>query len=175
MANPAKRKGDEGELDVQELLVRLIGDYRIRRALGAGRQDDVGDMHNVAHTAIQVGRRKSIARAIYEKGPAESERQRKNKRVPFAASFLRADRGEWIVVLSPAQWVKLWRYAVIGWRWSHREGTALAITYDPTRMTPRDDHQRRVDGSAHRQRDPQARDHLGEARQQRPGDRHAGR
>ena len=46
----------------------------IRRELGAGRQDDVGDIHGLPETVIQVARYEDVARAIRTKMP-DLERQ----------------------------------------------------------------------------------------------------
>jgi hypothetical protein len=154
VVNSAKDKGDHGERDVRDILRELTGRSQVDRELGAGRREDVGDIHGMPLVCIQVGRRRSIAVAIREKGPAESERQRRNKRVPFAASFLRADRGQWSVIMSPAQWVKLWRYAVIGWRWTHEyQGADLDPCRPAARMKLRGQQLRPTDDrSAHRPR-----------------------
>lgn len=109
MANPSKRKGDAAELEVQGILRDLLG-VPARRALGAGRKDDVGDIHGVPNTCIQVVNRKDVARAIREKLP-EAERQRECAGVPFAATFVRLPGGRYVVALTPEQWGQMWREA----------------------------------------------------------------
>lgn len=109
MANSAKAKGDRAELEVQGILRELLG-VPARRALGAGRLDDIGDIHGVPDTVIQVVNYKDIARGIREKVP-ESERQREIAGADFAATFVRLPGGKYVVVQSPAQWATMWREA----------------------------------------------------------------
>jgi hypothetical protein len=115
MANSQKNKGDEGEREVQALLRDLLGRPNIRRALGAGRKDDVGDIDGVPQTAVQVAWWGKWTEAINIKLP-DVERQRKNKRVRFAVVFIRRSRNAipWIVVQTPEQWCKMHRYAMMG-------------------------------------------------------------
>lgn len=75
--NSSKRKGDRAELEVQGLWRDHTG-VPARRALGAGRKDDVGDIHGVPMTVVQVANWKDVAAAVREK-PLEAERQRKNR------------------------------------------------------------------------------------------------
>jgi hypothetical protein len=109
----AKRKGDRAELEVQGLLRDLLG-VPARRALGAGRKDDVGDIHGVPSTVIQVADWKDVTRAVREK-PLECEEQRKRRdymgEFPLSATFIRLRGGEYRVVLTPEQWATLWREA----------------------------------------------------------------
>ena len=117
MANSSKRKGDRAELEVQGILRDLLG-VPARRALGAGRKDDVGDIHGVPHTVVQVVSWKDLTRAIREK-PLEAEEQRANLNgalgdwgMTFAATFVRLRGGEYRVVMTPEQWAAMWREAV---------------------------------------------------------------
>lgn len=112
MANSSKQKGDRAELEVQALLREHLG-VPARRALGAGRKDDVGDIHGVPNTVISVtSRRKdeSIASALRNK-PKECETQRMNANADFAATFIRMNGGEWRVCLTVEQFATLWREA----------------------------------------------------------------
>jgi hypothetical protein len=122
VANSSKRKGDRAELEVQGILRDLLG-VPARRALGAGRKDDVGDITGVPDTVIQVADWMDALRAVREK-PLECEEQRRNTGgwyldgpeaslpAPFAATFVRLRGGEYRVVLTPEQWATLWREAV---------------------------------------------------------------
>lgn len=109
MTGRAKRKGDRAELEVQALLREHLG-VPARRALGAGRKDDVGDISGVDRTVIQVGNIKRLSEALREK-PKECERQRQIAGEPFAATFLRLQGGEYRVVMTVEQWCALWREA----------------------------------------------------------------
>lgn len=110
LSNPNKRKGDRAELEVQGILRDLLG-VPARRALGAGRTDDIGDIHGVPDTVIQVANRPSDALRAVRHKPLETERQRANANVTHAATFVRLVGGDYRVVLTPEQWAALWREA----------------------------------------------------------------
>lgn len=125
MANSQKRKGDAAEREAAQLISQLL-DLDARRALGAGRQDDVGDIHNVPGHAIQVASWKDVSRAALVK-PDGAERQRINAGVPHAATFVRFRGGTWRVVLTPEQWAALARLALPPAPPVTREGIALGL------------------------------------------------
>ena len=118
MSNPNKIKGDRGEREVEILLQKLLNRPTVRRELGAGRLDDRGDIANVPNTVIQVARCKAkYLTSVISSKIIGVEKQRLNKRVRFAASFIRWDRGPgWIVVMTPTQFARIWKYAQIGLR-----------------------------------------------------------
>jgi Holliday junction resolvase len=91
------------------------GFAKARRALGAGRNDDVGDIDGVPHLCLQVaGRKTGLATVLDQKLPA-TEIQRKNRGVPFGALFVRMDRKPWVVHLTPRMFFTLFKYALIGY------------------------------------------------------------
>lgn len=112
MPNPSKRKGDSAEREAAALLHDLLG-VPARRKLGAGRQDDQGDIDGVPDTVIQVCSRTSdvVAVGVVRK-PDDAEQQRRNAGATHAATFVRVRGGTWRVVLTPEQWATLWREAV---------------------------------------------------------------
>jgi hypothetical protein len=107
MTHPSKRKGDLAELEVQAMLRDQLG-VPARRALGAGRKDDKGDIDGVLDTAIQVTNRKDLSSAVTEKLP-ELERQMVNAGATFGALWCRRRGGKWIVVMTPEMWCALMR------------------------------------------------------------------
>lgn len=112
MANSAKRKGDRAELEVQGMIRDHLG-IPARRALGAGRKDDIGDIHGVPHTVVQVVNWKNIAAAVKAK-PNECEQQRERAEMPFGATFVRlkgTEDGEpaFRVVMTPKQFFAMYR------------------------------------------------------------------
>ena len=115
MANSSKRKGDRAEMEVQGILRDLLG-VPARRALGAGRKDDIGDITGVPDTVIQVVNWKNVAKAVREK-PLEAEGQRRATALNgmgadvFAATFVRLRGGDYRVVMTPEQWAMMWREA----------------------------------------------------------------
>lgn len=133
MANRGKNKGDYAEREVQELLRHLLGNPKIRRALGAGRHDDVGDIDGVSNTCIQVAWRENLVPTIQAK-LKEVEHQRKNRRVRFSAVFIRKNRYPWFVVMSPEQWAKQWKYAQIGLK-AVKDGHAVTPLPPKTKMS----------------------------------------
>ena len=110
MTNPAKRKGDKAELEVQALLNDLLG-VPARRMLGAGRKDDIGDIGwPGSNVTIQVCDWKDIGQAVRHK-PVECEEQRDRAGTTFAATFVRLRGGVWRVVLTPEQFATYVREA----------------------------------------------------------------
>lgn len=108
MTSPSKRKGDRGELEVQAFFRDHLGVGR--RALGAGRKDDIGDITGIPHLTVQVANRKDLAGTIRSK-PVECEAQRCRAGTAFAATFVRLHGGDWRVVLTPEQFLSLYREA----------------------------------------------------------------
>lgn len=141
VTNRSGDKGARGELEVQELLREELGLPNVRRALGAGRKDDVGDIDGVPQTAIQVAWWNNPMTAVNAKIES-TETQRLNKRVRFAALFVRRTRArsgpKWIVVMTPAQFARLWRYAQAGVALERRQKSARMSASDTGSVsTPR--------------------------------------
>ena len=130
VTNRSKDKGDRAEREVQALLRSLLGMDSIRRALGAGRKDDVGDITGVPHTAVQVADWASPLRAIDTKLP-EVEAQRLNAKKRFGVLFIRRRGGKYIVVMSPEMFVKMLRFAA--------KGIASTLTPEHVRIKARGD------------------------------------
>jgi hypothetical protein len=89
---------------VQALLRDLLG-VPARRKLGAGRQDDMGDIDGVPDTCIAVANYKDIARALREKvDPCVTQQERAG--ATFGATFIRRPNpgGRYLVVQTPTQW-----------------------------------------------------------------------
>ena len=102
--NPQKRKGDCAEREAAELLTELLN-TPIRRKLGAGRQDDTGDLDGVPDHIVQVASWKDTAAAARIK-PPEAEQQRINAQAQHAATLVRFRGGTWRVVLTLEQWAR---------------------------------------------------------------------
>lgn len=102
MANPQKAKGDSAEREAAELLTRLTG-FSVRRKLGAGRQDDVGDLDGIPDHAVQVANWADTAAAARIK-PRGAQAQADNAGASFAATLVRFRGGTWRVVLTVEQW-----------------------------------------------------------------------
>ena len=102
MSNPQKRKGDSAEREAAEILTDLLN-LPIRRKLGAGRQDDTGDLDGVPDHVIQVANWADTAAAARIK-PQGAEQQRINANATHAATLVRFRGGTWRVVLTLEQW-----------------------------------------------------------------------
>ena len=102
MSNPQKDKGDRAERECAALLTDLLG-MPVRRKLGAGRQDDTGDLDGIPDTIVQVVNRANLAVALRLKPPA-SEVQQRNAGATFGASAVRMPGGRWLFVLTPDQY-----------------------------------------------------------------------
>ncbi len=107
MTSSSKRRGDRAEREVEHILQNELG-LPARRALGAGRKDDIGDISGIPDTCIQVVAYKDIARAIREKLP-EVEQQRQRAGATYSAVFARRRGGEWVVVMTPEMFCSLIR------------------------------------------------------------------
>lgn len=102
MSNPQKAKGDRAELEAAALLTEMLG-TPVRRKLGAGRSDDIGDLDGVPDHAIQVASWADTAAAARIK-PKGAEQQRRNAGARHAATLIRFRGGQWRVVLTLEQW-----------------------------------------------------------------------
>jgi hypothetical protein len=107
--HPSKRKGDKAELEVQALLRDLLG-VPARRALGAGRADDMGDIDGVPDTVIQVANYADIATALRIK-VAGCVEQQERAGATFGATFIRRPGGRYVVAMTPEQFAAIWREA----------------------------------------------------------------
>lgn len=92
MANPSKKKGDQGERDAVVALIQrtphlLHQDRKPMRALGAGRKDDEGDLRVVPGASIQVKFWSNLARACREAADG-AVRQAKNAQNPYAVGMV---------------------------------------------------------------------------------------
>lgn len=104
MANKPKDKGDRAELEAAAICTDLLG-LPVRRKLGAGRQDDTGDLDGVPGHVVQVANWADTAAAARIKSKA-AEQQRINAGVEHAASMIRFHGGQWRVVLTLEQWAR---------------------------------------------------------------------
>jgi hypothetical protein len=112
--NPSKRKGDRAERELAGLLADLTG-YDVRRALGAGRREDIGDLWGLPGAVIQVADWSDVLRAVREK-PLAAELQRENAGVDLAWTFVRLRGGVWRAVQTPEQMVTAYLEATAGRR-----------------------------------------------------------
>lgn len=104
----AKDKGSRAEREVAAILHELTGAV-VRRTL-AGHSDDIGDLHGLADTTLQVKSYADTGRALRE-GVTELCDQQARAGTPFAACFIRRPGGRYVVAMTPEQFVHLWREA----------------------------------------------------------------
>lgn len=101
MTNPQKDRGDRAEREFATLLCNELG-IPVRRLLGAGRKDDVGDIHGIDNWVIQVCDWKDARRALAQK-PRECEQQQINAGATFGATAIRQRGGIWRMALTVPQ------------------------------------------------------------------------
>ena len=106
MTNKNKRKGDAAEREAALILCSISG-HQCRRQLGAGRQDDVGDIDGIPNTVVQIAAWKDIARAVRMK-PEECEQQRINAAANYCFTMVRIRAG-WRIVMTPEQFERYLR------------------------------------------------------------------
>jgi Holliday junction resolvase len=94
VANPNKRKGDRAERELATLLSDLLG-RPMRRMLGAGRQDDVGDIDGIDDLAIQAKHWNDITAAITQ-GITQLAQQQKNKNADHGVLFIKHRKHGWL-------------------------------------------------------------------------------
>jgi hypothetical protein len=109
MPSHAKTKGDTAERELALQLARVTG-WPVRRRLGAGRQDDTGDLDGLPDCTAQVKNYRDTARAVREI-LAELETQQANAGTTFAAGFVRHPGGRWSVTMTVPQFLTLLREA----------------------------------------------------------------
>lgn len=107
MTSRQQQKGDRAEREVAQLLSDELG-LPVRRAFGAGRGLDEGDLVGLPRVSAQVANYTDLVRAIREKLP-EAERQRLNARADFAALFARRYGGSYVVVQTVPSWCAMFR------------------------------------------------------------------
>jgi hypothetical protein len=106
--HPNRRKGIKAELEVAAMLSDELG-VKVTRRYNLGSHEDIGDIL-LDNTTIQVANYADLNRAVREKLP-ELKRQQANAGADFGALFCRRRGGEYVVVMTPAQWFGMWREA----------------------------------------------------------------
>lgn len=107
MPHPSKRKGDMGERECAEMFSQLLG-CEVKRMLGAGRHQDVGDLHGVPDCTVQVKFVKpGGVLETMRVGLAQLAAQQKHGGTRFAALALKLNRQGWRVVMTPEQFAAL--------------------------------------------------------------------
>jgi Holliday junction resolvase len=109
MPHPSKRKGDAAELEIAKILADQLG-HDVKRALGAGRADDIGDLHGVPDCTIEVKSYNDVTRAIAD-GLDDLEREQANAGTLFGVVMVRRRGGRWIAVMDVDRWVTMYREA----------------------------------------------------------------
>ena len=109
MANPAKRKGDRAERELAALVSELLG-VPARRALGAGRADDVGDIFGIPDTVLQVCDWQDATKALRIKPPM-ADIQAIDAGATFSAAAIRLRGGEFRFCMTPDAYACMWREA----------------------------------------------------------------
>ncbi len=109
MAHPSKLKGDRAERELERILADLLG-FEVRRKLGAGRRDDMGDIDGLPNTVIQVTGNRDATKAFRLK-PLECAEQQARAGALFGVTAVRLHGGIWRFVQTEDQFATLWREA----------------------------------------------------------------
>lgn len=107
MVNRSKRKGDAAERELAKQLSELLG-INVRRKLGAGRQDDEGDLDGLPDCTAQSKNWRDVLAAIRE-GLKGIRVQQANANTTHGVLFVRRHGGEWIAVMTLEQWSTMYR------------------------------------------------------------------
>lgn len=110
MPNPPKRKGDTAEREISTALEVELG-LPVRRKLGAGRQDDAGDLDGLPGVCAQVKNYRDVTRAINE-SLSELPSQVANASADYGVAFIRRPGGRWIAVMEIEGWCAMYREAL---------------------------------------------------------------
>ena len=109
MTNPQKRKGDQAEREIAAILTDLLG-TKVRRRLGAGRQDDTGDLDGLTDCTVEVKSYADTLRAI-NVGLTDLEREQAHSGDTFGVLFVRRRGGRWIAVMDVPRFATFYREA----------------------------------------------------------------
>ena len=108
MPHPSARKGASFELECAKAISLELG-VDCRRALGAGRAEDTGDLWwPDQQWTIQAKNYANLADGLRE-AIAGANRQQRNSGTPYAAGMIRRPGGRIVVVQSLEQWATVVR------------------------------------------------------------------
>lgn len=112
MTNSSHAKGAAKEREIAAILSDQLG-IDCRRLLGAGRAEDVGDLHGLEGWTAQVAwwPNYGVLRAFREK-PVQCEAQQRNAGTSFGVSFIRMNGGVWRATQTIEQWATTYRETV---------------------------------------------------------------
>ena len=100
----ATQRGAAAEREAAQLIADATG-WLVRRKLGAGRLDDLGDLDGVPDCTVQVVSRTSttdLAQAIKVK-PPQCEQQQRRADTAYGVTLARIVPGLWLAILTDAQ------------------------------------------------------------------------
>jgi Holliday junction resolvase len=123
MTNPQKRKGDAAERELAKQLEALLG-FKVRRKLGAGSQDDTGDIDGLPDCTAQAKNYADILRAINQ-GLKDTATQQQNADTTHAVLFVRRRGGQWIAIQTLEQWTTTFRETLYDNRKGSNNGPLL--------------------------------------------------
>jgi Holliday junction resolvase len=107
VTNPSKDRGDRAEREIAKLLAEHLG-LDVRRQLGAGRTDDIGDLHGLPDCTCEVKSYRDVTRAIRD-GLHDLAREQTNAGTRHGVVFVRRPGGHWIAVQPIDNWITMYR------------------------------------------------------------------
>lgn len=111
MGKASSVKGAQAERDLAAKLSEVLG-VPVRRMLGAGRKDDIGDLDGIVGWTVQVANRANLGDTIRHK-PTGCEHQQSNAGTPYGATIIKlppqpgGKPQEWRVVMTIDQWASV--------------------------------------------------------------------
>lgn len=112
MGKASSVKGAKAERDICAWLSTRLG-LDIKRMLGAGRKEDVGDVHGLTGFTVQVANRASLGDVLRYK-PLECELQQIHGRTAFGVTLMKlppvpgGKPQEWRAVMTLEQFCQVW-------------------------------------------------------------------
>lgn len=111
MGKSSSRKGANAERDIADWLSGQL-DLDIKRMLGAGRKEDVGDLHGLPGFTVQVAARVNLGDTLRNK-PIACELQQQHGDTPYGVTLMKlpprpgGKPAEWRAVMTMEQFVQI--------------------------------------------------------------------
>jgi hypothetical protein len=107
VTSSSKRKGDKAEAEIARYLSDLTG-WDVRRAYGAGRPDDRGDLSGLPYCVAQVRNWPSDVLGAERTALRDAKEQAARvAKAYFPVALVRHPGGEWVAAMSPTTFARL--------------------------------------------------------------------
>ena len=109
MTNPQKAKGSKAELEAARWLAEQTG-HPVRRMLGAGRQDDRGDLEGLPGVMIECKNYRDFGAGV-RSAMSTINAKKANANADYAVALIRRPGGGFWAVMPDEDWLAMWREA----------------------------------------------------------------